>query len=68
MSEVTVRMSHCRELRYCSYGVREFFKKHGMDYSKFLKEGLPASEMLEACNHDGMVKDLVEVASGQRGR
>ena len=37
-----VRMEHCREIGYCARGVRYFFQLHGLDFAKFLSEGLPA--------------------------
>lgn len=59
-----VRMEHCRKLRYCSRGVRNFFEKHGLDYTDFLKNGIPYQELYEASNGDGMVTALEEVLHG----
>lgn len=63
---IVVRMEHLRQLRYCSRGVRAFFARYGLDYSRFLSEGIEASVLLEASNHDEMAVAAVEVASGKR--
>lgn len=66
MAEVIVRMEDCRSLRYCARGVRELFSRYGLDFSDFLKNGIPADKLLEATNNDGMVIAAVEVASGRQ--
>jgi hypothetical protein len=65
MSVVIVKMKHCRTLRYCAKGVRSLFQRYSLDYNQFLKHGIPADELLEATNNDGMVKAVVEVANGE---
>jgi hypothetical protein len=42
------------------------FKRHSLDYGDFIKNGIPADELLEATNNDGMAKAAVEVANEQR--
>lgn len=66
MAEVIVRMEHCRSLRYCAKGVRTLFARYELDYSDFLKNGIPAEKLLEATNNDGMCKAVVEVARGRQ--
>ncbi|SON54312.1 hypothetical protein HDIA_0771 [Hartmannibacter diazotrophicus] len=44
---VTVRMSHIRQATLCSRGARAWFAANGLDWSKFLSEGI-AAETLEA--------------------
>lgn len=61
-----VHMYHMRRLDYCSGGVREFFARHGLDYPKFLQEGIDSEELLEACGHDHMAVQVVEVANGEQ--
>lgn len=58
----TVRMEHVRKARMCSRGARAFFKRHGLDWHKFLRDGLPA-ETIEA-TRDAMALKVVEVARG----
>lgn len=62
---IIVRMEHCRQLQYCSHGVRELFRRYGLDYGRFLREGMPAQELLTKTKDDAMVKRAVEVASGR---
>ena len=57
---VLVRMCHIRKAVMCSRGSRAFFKKHGLDWSTFLKEGIPAEE-LEATG-DAMAIKVCKVA------
>ena len=65
MTEVIlVNMSHVRTAKMCSRGARAFFKKHGLDWSKFLKEGLPVEE-IEATG-DGMALKVAKVARNGR--
>ena len=49
-----------RALQYCNSGVREFCKKHEIDYSSFIKNGIDANE-LQATN-DAMAVALREHA------
>lgn len=62
--DVTVRMEHIRRARMCSRGSRAFFERHGLDWQRFLREGIPASELL--ATGDAMASQVVEVARGQQ--
>lgn len=62
--EVIVEMQDIRAAKMCSRGTREFFKRHGMDWSKFIKEGLPSSEFERT--GDAMALQVVEVARGRQ--
>lgn len=59
-----VTMRHMRRLNYCSSGVRRFFADHGLDYGKFLREGIPAEELMKT--GDAMAIRVAEVANGQQ--
>lgn len=61
---VLVQMAHIRKAKYCSKGTREFFKKHDLDWNKFLSEGIPAEE-LEATG-DFMAIEVTKVARNGR--
>jgi len=61
---VKVYMKDIRSLKMCSSGTRAFFERHGLDWSLFLKEGLPA-EQFEAIP-DLMSQQVAEVARGRR--
>lgn len=56
-----------RALRYCNNGTREFFRRHNLDWSEFIKNGLPESEFLNT--GDAMAVRLVDFArERQHGR
>lgn len=53
-----------QRLRYCNKGTRAFFQRHGLDWSEFVKNGLPESEFLRT--GDAMAIRLVEFARENR--
>ncbi|WP_394131897.1 hypothetical protein [Marinobacter nauticus] len=53
-----------RALRYCNNGAREFFLRHNLDWSEFIKNGLPEEAFL--ATGDSMAVRLVEFARAQR--
>lgn len=61
---VLVRMAHIREARMCSGGTRVFFERHGLDWGRFLREGIPADEL--AATGDAMAIQVSEIARGKR--
>lgn len=50
-----VTIEHAKRLNMCSRGIRQWFEINGLDYSQFLKEGLPASQV-EATNNALAIK------------
>lgn len=60
----TVTMQHIRQCKMCAKGTRAFFKRHDMDWNKFLNEGLPASEFIRT--GDAMAMKVVKVAENGR--
>jgi len=49
-----------RSLNYCNRGSRQWFDRYGLDWSRFIHEGLPEEAFLATgC---GMAKALVERA------
>lgn len=61
-----VTMKDIRACRMCSGGTRDFFKRHDMDWNKFLAEGLPESEFIRT--GDAMAMQVVEKARERHGR
>lgn len=57
-------MKDIRACRMCSGGTREFFKRHGMDWNKFIKDGLPEEEFI--ATGDSMAMQVVEAARGRQ--
>lgn len=68
MTEARVTMRHIRQARLCASGARAFFARHGLDWSRFLREGILADE-LEATGSPmaaGVIAAAREEASGGR--
>lgn len=61
---VIVTMRDIRACLMCSSGTRQFFKRHEMDWNKFLTEGLPESDFI--ATGDAMAMKVVEVARGRQ--
>ena len=45
-------------MRYCNTGARDFFKRHGLDWSDFIKNGIDDQVLIET--GDAMAIRLVE--------
>lgn len=61
---VIVTMRHVRAAKMCARGARGWFARHGLDYGRFLREGLPADQLLATgC---ALAKRVVEVANAGR--
>lgn len=55
-----VRMEHIRKADLCSEGARRFWKKHNLDWSDFLANGIDAEILL--ATGDAQAALVVEVA------
>lgn len=64
MTQLIVTMRDVRAAKMCSRGPREFFKRHNLDWNKFLSEGIPAEEL--TATGDAMALHVVEVARGRQ--
>ena len=64
MSETRVTMRHVRQCRMCSRGARGFFERHGLDWSEFLRAGLPV-EALERTG-DAMALQVAATARAEQ--
>lgn len=40
-----VTVAHLRRVHFCVRGARAFAARYGLDWSRFVREGLPASEL-----------------------
>lgn len=60
---ITIR--HVRAAGMCPPGARPWFKRHNLDFKRFMKEGMPAEELLATgC---ALAARVVEVAkNGQQ--
>lgn len=61
----TVTIKDIRACKMCSGGTRAFFNRHGMDWNKFLAEGLPEEDFI--ATGDAMAMQVVEAARGRQG-
>lgn len=59
-----IRMDDVRSVKMCSRGTRDFFKKHDLDWSDFLQNGIPADKL--AATGDPMALQVVEAARGRQ--
>lgn len=64
MSELIITMEDVRATKMCSSGTRKFFKRHNINWSDFLKNGVSA-KVLENTG-DAMALRVVEVARGRK--
>jgi hypothetical protein len=46
-----------RGIRFCNRGMRAFFERHKLDWTTFIKEGLPEEEIL--ATGDAMAEEVV---------
>ncbi len=63
MTDDNVRMADIRAAKMCSRGARDFFRRHDLDWEAFLREGVPAEQLL--ATGDEMARQVVEVARGR---
>lgn len=60
---VICTVQHAKMLGYCAKGMRRYLKDKGIDYLKFVREGMD-SDVFSALN-DAMADKLVEVAKNE---
>lgn len=60
MSSLIVRMEHIRKAEICASGARHFFKRHNLNWSDFLENGIEAEKLL--ATKDAQAALVVEIA------
>lgn len=55
-----VTMKHAREVGYCARGMRVFAQRHGLDWTRFVRQGLDADELRKT--DDAMAARVIEQA------
>lgn len=53
-----------RAFKYCNKGAREFFDRHGLDWSEFVRNGLDSEKFVQTGDH--MALKLVEFTRSRR--
>jgi len=61
-----VRMEHVRALHMCSRGARRWLRRYGLDWSDFVRQGLPAA--LLRASGDPQAIALADLAEDEHGR
>lgn len=62
MNNARATMRHVRECKMCSRGARAWFDRHGLDWSEFLRSGLP----VEALEQTGDAMALQVAAAARK--
>lgn len=44
--DIVIRMEDVLAAGYCARGVRRWFNDHAIDFRKFMRSGIPASDLL----------------------
>lgn len=60
MKAERVYRRHLVSLKYCARGSREFFNKHGLSWSDFLRNGIERDKLYNT--NDAMAQKAVSVA------
>lgn len=58
-----IRLIDCREVFFCSRGIRLFCAKYEIDYTDFIKNGIEADKLLSL--NDSMANLVVERKRGK---
>jgi len=53
-SDLLITADDVRSSKKCMAGAREFAARHGIDYDRFLREGVPAAELLKSGDPDAV--------------
>lgn len=61
-----VRIADIRAAGYCVKGARKWFELHDLDFKAFLRDGIPAAELVE--KGDALAKRVVEMKRVRDGR
>lgn len=59
-----ITMAHIRKARMCRKGACAFFKKHNLDWTDFLKNGISAEKLV--LTEDAMALQVVELCRNGR--
>lgn len=66
MTDPVIRIADIRAAGFCVKGARNWFELHGLDFKAFLRDGMPASTLIE--KGDGLAKKVVEHRRNRDGR
>lgn len=66
LAGVIVRIADLRAARICRLGARRWLRGHGGDWRAFVRDGIPAAELMALAKGDAQAARLVEVARGRK--
>lgn len=64
MTEIKATMKHIRQCKMCSRGTRAFFARHGLDWSEFLRAGVPVAALEQT--GDAMALQVAQAARAEQ--
>lgn len=65
MTQQTITMTDVRASGLCARGAKTWFQSHGLDFRKFLREGMPLDEVAKL--DDGLSNRVVQYVRKTRG-
>ena len=60
-----IRMEHCKQINFCSRGVREWMARVGLNYMHFLQHGYKISEIAHV--NDALSRKLIDHVRREEG-
>ncbi|EHN5173248.1 hypothetical protein KI912_003104 [Salmonella enterica] len=64
---LTVTLAHVRQAGYCPQGSRQFARRYGLDFRRFIREGGIDAEILLATG-DALAVRLVDIARADKNK
>lgn len=62
---IKITLQDMRSLKYCARGSRQFCARHGLDWSRFVHDGIPIDELQHI--KDGMLDRVIDKAKQREG-
>lgn len=66
LNEKICKVKHAKALGYCAPGMRAFCRAHGLDYLRFVREGMAPKELLST--KDSMAIKIIKKAMQERAK
>ena len=66
MADPLIKFSDLRVIGYCVSGAKLFATRYGLDWSKFVREGYMASELLRKTDNNAMIERAIKLITQRR--